>query len=530
MKRNKTREQLLIEIDQLKSKVFEQEKDITELKKATQKSKKREKEHNDLINASRDAIYRMTISSGKYSFMSAAAKQVLGYDANEFMNNSIKVSEIIAPNWKDYFKEKWDDLIKGKVPDFYEYQIVDKDGKLRWIHQLNRAVFNNDKKVIAIEGSCRDITKSKQIELALKESEYLYQETQKIGKMGGWSYNVEKDKMTHTDYIYEIYGKRFLSAEDGLQFYHPDDKENVWNSFSDAISKQKPYDLEVRFINAQGDNLFVRTIGQPIIDNGKVVKIIGNLVDITEKKKAEQALKESKTKLKESIAAKDKLYSIISHDLRSPFNSILGYSDLLMNSLNQQNMDETLQYSSIINSSARNTLNLLENLLHWTKSQTGKINFSHEKLILSDIICEIIYISDSNTKSKNISLNFNKSDDFEVFADINMLKTVLRNLISNAIKFTNLNGKIDIYTVQKQHMVEITISDNGIGMNKEKCDTLFKIDTSLTTLGTAGENGSGLGLLLCKEFVKKQGGEIWVESKLGDGSDFKFTLPLKLKN
>ena len=257
--------------------------------------------------------------------------------------------------------------------------------------------------------------------------------------------------------------------------------------------------------------------------------------DITKQKndefdliKAKNKSEENSIQLKVLNSTKDKLYSIIAHDLRSPFNGILGFPDLLLNSVNPLDLDKTIKYSTHINSTAKSTLVLLDNLLDWEKSQTGKINFSPEKLILSNIIYEIIDISNSNTKIKNISLNFNKSDDFDVFADINMLKTVLRNLISNAIKFTNSNGKIDIYTVQKQNMVEITISDNGIGMSNDKCNKLFNIGTDIITRGTAGEKGFGLGLLLCKEFVEKQGGKIWAESEIGKGSNFKFTLPLNL--
>lgn len=239
-----------------------------------------------------------------------------------------------------------------------------------------------------------------------------------------------------------------------------------------------------------------------------------------------EKLKDSEAKLKELNAAKDKIFSIIAHDLRSPFNNILGFSDLLINSVSCQDNEKTLKYSTIINSTAKNTLVLLDDLLVWEKSQTGQIKLKPEKLILSPIIQEIIVASNSIVTIKNISLNFIQLDDIEVYADLNMLKTVLRNLISNAIKFTNPNGKVDIYAVQNQGQIEITVSDNGIGMNEETKNKLFRIETTYTKIGTANEKGSGLGLILCKEFVEKLGGKIWVESEEGKGSDFKFTLPL----
>jgi len=239
-------------------------------------------------------------------------------------------------------------------------------------------------------------------------------------------------------------------------------------------------------------------------------------------------IKESEIQLRELNATKDKLFSIIAHDLRSPFNGILGFSELLIENVNEFETAETEKYLGIINSSAKNTLVLLDNLLDWAKTQTGQINFNPEKLILSSIIHEVIETSNSMAKIKGISLNYIKSDKIEAFADENMLKIVLRNLISNAIKFTKVGGKIRVYAISKQGRVEITISDNGVGMNDETQNSLFSLETNETTMGTANEKGSGLGLVLCKEFVEKLGGNIWVESEEGKGSNFKFTLPLHI--
>lgn len=235
---------------------------------------------------------------------------------------------------------------------------------------------------------------------------------------------------------------------------------------------------------------------------------------------------ENGIKLKELNVTRDKLFSIIAHDLRSPFNSILGFSSLLIDNHKEINYEDQIEYLNAINSSANNTLILLDNLLSWAKSQSGQINFKPEKIALNSIINEIIELVNSIAKLKNISLNYDSPREIEVFTDQNILKTVLRNLISNSIKFTKPGGNINVFTISKQNKVEITVSDNGVGMNTETKNKLFKIDSNYTTVGTENEKGSGLGLALCKEFVEKLGGNIWLESEEGKGSDFKFTLPL----
>ena len=235
----------------------------------------------------------------------------------------------------------------------------------------------------------------------------------------------------------------------------------------------------------------------------------------------------SEAELKKLNATKDKFFSIIAHDLRSPFNHILGFTELLIENTQDFEVAETKKYLGIINSSAKNTLILLDNLLNWARSQTGKVSFKPEKIILASIVHEIFELSNSRAKSKNIILNFIEPGEIVVFADPDMMKTILRNLISNAIKFTHPNGKIEVTALQDDNFIAIAVSDNGVGMKDETRKKLFDISTNITTRGTANEKGSGLGLILCKEFVEKHGGKIWIESEEGKGSDFKFTLPLK---
>ncbi len=255
--------------------------------------------------------------------------------------------------------------------------------------------------------------------------------------------------------------------------------------------------------------------------------LVGVIRDITAHKKTRKDLEESEAKFKELNATKDKLFSIIGHDLRNPFNNILVLSELLTDSV--KNVDPTTckQYIELINSTAKNTLLLLENLMGWAQTQTGQIQYYSEKINLSNTIEEIVKLSNSIAATKKISLNHVESETIEIYSDEKLLKTVLRNLISNAIKFTHPGGNIDIILASQPNQIEICISDNGVGMDEETSNKLFTANTKSTSKGTANEKGTGFGLILCKEFVEKLGGTIWVESELDKGSNFKFTLPLK---
>jgi PAS domain S-box-containing protein len=274
-----------------------------------------------------------------------------------------------------------------------------------------------------------------------------------------------------------------------------------------------------------GKTRIISTRKTRLIDASGKKYLIGVIHDISDRKKTEVSLKKNEERLKELNSTKDKLFSIIAHDLRSPFDNIIGLTELILD--NSIDYEESKKYIKILNTNAKNTLILLDNLLNWAKSQTGQLSYKPEKLLLSNVIKEIIALNILHADNKSIAINYSPSEEIIVFADENMLRTVLRNLISNAIKFTNINGAINILTTLKGNFAEVTISDNGIGMNENKRKLLFKIISNQTTKGTANENGSGLGLVLCKEFVQKNKGEIVVESKEGKGSTFKFTLPLK---
>ena len=236
-------------------------------------------------------------------------------------------------------------------------------------------------------------------------------------------------------------------------------------------------------------------------------------------------IKESETKLQQLNADKDRFISILSHDLKSPFNILLGFSEILTNNFHEYSITKIREYVNHINKATQNANNLLEDLLKWSRAQKGDISFSPQKLLFTNICEDILPTLKPNADAKKIKINYSSADHINVFADVDMLKTVLRNLVSNAIKFTNNGGEISINAEQTESDITITVSDNGIGIPPDNLAKLFDISEVITTKGTAQETGTGLGLLICKEFVEKHGGKIWVESQEGKGTVFYFTIP-----
>ena len=232
------------------------------------------------------------------------------------------------------------------------------------------------------------------------------------------------------------------------------------------------------------------------------------------------------SELNELNASKDKFFSIIAHDLKNPFNNIIGFSELQKEEIKSGDYARLEEYAGMINTSAVQTYRLLENLLEWANTQRGKMSFNPVSVNLNEIFKEDLRILHEMAEVKHIELNCHFSDDLTIIADKNMIKTILRNLISNAIKFTPKNGKVDVNAVTDNKYVEIRVTDNGIGMTKETMAKLFRIDANLSTRGTDNEKGTGLGLFLCKEFVEKHGGKIRVESESGKGSAFIVSLSL----
>lgn len=274
-----------------------------------------------------------------------------------------------------------------------------------------------------------------------------------------------------------------------------------------------------------GRIIYVKDGGHVVFENGIAKYFDGTLEDITKNKQLED-------KLQALNVSKNKFFSILSHDLKGAFGQFIGATDLILDSINEFDKEQIENIVKLLNEQAEKNYKLLENLLDWSKSQEGILKFQPEPINISLLFKEIVEYYKQQAENKSIDLIVKVKENLIIYADKYMLSTVLRNLISNAIKFTSENGQVIISAreiVDKENfgekVLEVSVADSGVGMEKDRLEKLFNLEGNYSTKGTGGETGTGLGLILCKEFIEKHGGKIYVESEVGKGSVFKFTIP-----
>ncbi len=311
---------------------------------------------------------------------------------------------------------------------------------------------------------------------------------------------------------------------------HPDDIANVVESINNFLENKDASTREIvyRIIKKDGNTIWLDTKIKVLRDKkGNITEIFGSSSDITEKEIENEKLKTKLEKLKEENKTKDKFISIISHDLRSPFTSILGFTELIATD-NTLEKEEIKEYVANIQEASKNTLNLVNSLLDWTRLQTGRIDIVPETINASYLVKKTIVILSGTAMQKGLTLTSHVDESIYITADENILSQVFNNLVSNAIKFTPKGGRIDIYAnkIEDQQKVQFIVKDTGVGVEEKDIPKLFLVDKKFTTLGTDGERGTGLGLSLVKEIITKHNGEISVKSKLGQGTEFIFTIPI----
>ncbi len=509
-------------------------RDLTPLKEAQAALEESERRYRQLVETSPDGI--ILHQQGRVVYMNAAGRAMLGLAEDESVIG-MPLLEFIHPDFhaiaQDRIRRNDEEQ---QVTGFMEMQFLRQDGLAMTVELAGTPTTYQGQ--IAMQTVFRDMTERKEMEDALAEERNLLRTL--------------INTLPEHIYIKDIHSRFLLANNAALQSLG-------FQALDDLIGKTDfdvfPYEIAARhytneaalfvsgapIVNHEEMNLFHERDGMswyqatkvPFRDlHGDIAGLVGINHDISEMKRAEerlraahQELQEKNAQLYELNASKDKFFSIIAHDLRAPFNTLLGFANLLLERIETSSRDMLKSHIETLLVSAQRLFALLENLLTWSRVQRGLIQYEPQPLDLRYLAASAIDALCSTAEQKQISLKNEVIERLWVEADYYMTTTVMRNLLSNALKFTPAGGAVVMTACEREREVEVSVSDTGVGMTPEVLASLFRIDAHHTTAGTAGEYGSGLGLILCHDLVKKNGGTIRVESTAGNGTIFRFTLP-----
>jgi PAS domain S-box-containing protein len=499
--------------------------DVTDYKRTIAALQESEQRYSSLVEDTPALICRFDTHStityiNHYSLISKSIDQVVGQSFYHFFDD---VSNKLI-------KSKLKQLKNGVTTVDFELQML-VNNQIRWVKWVVRALIDAEGKVYDYQAVGVDFTDFKMAERALAENRNMLNSIVNNSLIGVMVVNVKNEIVFVNSRMVEM----FLYRED--EFYRMqnphitlvDDENGIRQRFTDILNHSRDsFTAEKQYVRKDGTMFWGSLFLSPVRDSsGNIREVVGLIADIDLKKQFEMRLIEDEKKLKALNATKDKLFSIIAHDIKNPFNAILGFASLLHGQIDDFSKEEIKGFVEKILEAGENTYKLLEDLLTWGRSQLGKLSLSIVPVCPYDIVEEIFHYYAILAQNKNILLVNHLPAGYKVMADTDMLKFVLRNLIHNGIKFTNSNGCVECLLDTQTNATQaiILVKDNGIGIRQEKLDVLFDISAFLSTTGTANEKGTGLGLSLSKEMVEKNNGKISVVSEMGFGTTFKIELP-----
>jgi PAS domain S-box-containing protein len=441
--------------------------------------------------------------------------------------------EVVGQSWTHLIPESERERLTGlnklrlqqstDIPSNYEFQFIRKNGEIR----VGIMSVFYDQLINQIVVSFTDITERKTMEISLRESEEKYR---KLIEIQGEGFGIvdQDERFIFTNPAADkimgvpvgtLVGRRMDEFVDHETF-----EKIKGQTRTRQEGNQSTYEMD--FVRSDGEHRMMLVTATPTFNaNGEFEATLGIFHDITDRKSIENELKKNESELKALNTTKDKLFSIVAHDLRGPIGTSAELLEVLIDSFDSFSNEEQLKMLEILKNSAKSTYNLLETLLNWAIIQTGNMVFRPELLNLTQCIENTVNNLAPTALSKNITLHFERGDEIFIYADLNMINTVLRNLIGNAIKYTYRGGNIEIRSNNLGIKTEITIMDNGTGMDEITRKNLFVQNRQDSKYGTENEKGTGLGLILCKEFIEKHGGHIHVESEPEKGTTFMFDIP-----
>ena len=479
----------------------------------------------------------ITDLNGDIEYVNPKFFNTTGYTFEEAKGKNPRILKSDETTQEEY-KELWDTITSD-----HEWKGIfhnkKKNGELYWELATISPIRNDKGEITNFIAIKEDITKRKEAEDALRESEKKYRELTETMKDVVWVLDTETMHFTYVSPSVEElrgYTADEIMSEPVDEALTPEIREGLRAEIREESARlltegktsQEFFLSEIEQPRKDGTTVWTEVLTKyKLNEKTGRVEIHGVSRDMSKRKEAEKALMESEIRLRELNATKDKFFSIIAHDLRSPFSSIIGFSNLLVDQIQEKDYEEISKYAEIIYTSSKQVMDLLTNLLEWSNSQTGRMNFNPEYVELVSLINDVINLSDYQASHKSVSIDKVLPKKAPILADKAMISTIMRNLISNAIKYSQKGDSIIVKAEQKDKEMVISVTDKGVGIEKKDLDKLFRIDKNFTTPGTEKEKGTGLGLILCKEFTERHGGKIWVETTLGKGSKFSFTIPYR---
>jgi PAS domain S-box-containing protein len=506
--------------------------DITQRKALERSLKESEEKFRSMANLLPQIVFE-TDAAGKLTYANCHARKILKFP-DDFVMEGLNTLDLYTDESRIRAVENIQKRLSGSNPmSSNEYEMKCYDGSVIPVLVYSNPIISNGKPV-GLRGLIIDISELRQAEEAVKKSKQLYDELVANIPVGVYILHTNAQGEFWLDYasprmaqMIDISVETLLSNSESIfGAIHPDEREEFITLNSDGIRERKLFDWKGR-IAVRDEVRWVHVTSRPqMLDDGDMLWH-GLIVDITEQVIVETEIKEKNEMLQELIATKDKFFSIIAHDLRSPFNYFLGLTQLMAEQLPTLTMSQMQEIAGGLQKSALNLYRLLDNLLKWSQIQRGVLKIEPKDVMLNPFIVENVEMKNESAKSKEISVTTHIPENLCVHVDLNMLQTIIRNLLSNAIKFTPKGGSVHLSAQgsNADNSVLIAIRDTGIGMTDETISKLFKIDEETTREGTDNEPGTGLGLVLCKEFVEKNNGKIWVESRVDKGSTFYVELP-----
>jgi len=475
-------------------------------------------------------FFFITDADGLITFAPSVCEQILNYSSENFINK-LNYSEFFKAEYKEKIKQKISSTIKKKARQTKSFSVHLNNQATNGTYKLNINILYNQNN--CFNGLFGIIHYADHTKEAVNIVEKKYRQLINNIPLGVYRTTKDGEIIFANQGLVDIFHYSNINEleETNINHFYLDEEFRL-----KAISRwsnTEHYSDEFQVYTKDKKQIWVKDEGRVVKNKqGEILYFDGIIEDISLKKIEDDKLKVSELNFKELNIAKDKFFSVISHDLKAPFGQFISATDLILDRINEFDTDQIEKLIKLLNQQARQSYKLLENLLEWSKNQKGLIKYNPKPLSVGNLINDVIADLSQMASNKSISINSSIQPNLIIYADKYMLSSILRNLISNAIKFTRVDGNISItktYIIPTDPLddkiLEISVTDNGVGMREEEIVKLFKIDTTFSTKGTQRESGTGLGLILCKDFVNKQGGKISVESELGKGSTFKFTLP-----